>query len=205
MKAKRGLALAGVVLCGMIAAVVLRQQPAARFLAASHSGTSGSNYLAADSGTTTSTSIVLPAPKGPSVTEQVSALPVPQKPTLPPGAQTPAPKKGKDPIKDPLAREALAWVGCNEDAEAYWVSAINDPSLSAQERQDLIEDLNEDGLFDPKHPTVEDLPLIVNRLELIEWLAPDAMDQVNAEAFMEAYKDLVNLAHVAVGAGEPVN
>ena len=89
-------------------------------------------------------------------------------------------------------------------AEAYWLDAINDPALSAQERQDLIEDLNEDGISDPKHPTLADLPLILNRLDLIEVLAPDAMDQVNADAFLEAYKDLVNLAAVAVGAGEPV-
>lgn len=103
-----------------------------------------------------------------------------------------------------MAREALAWVGLSEEAEAYWQEAINDPSLSAQERQDLIEDLNEDGISDPKHPTVADLPVILNRLELIELLAPGAMDQVNADAFVEAYKDLVNLAYVAVGAGEPV-
>jgi len=57
----------------------------------------------------------------------------------------------------------------------------------------LIEDLNEDGLSDPKNPSVEELPLIVSRLQLIAELAPDAMDKVNAEAFQEAYKDLANL------------
>jgi hypothetical protein len=30
------------------------------------------------------------------------------------------------------------------------------------------------------------------------------MDEVNADAFLEAYKDLVNLAAVALGRGEPV-
>jgi hypothetical protein len=118
----------------------------------------------------------------------------------PQNAQTTPPNNGKD----PLAREALAWVGFDPDAEAYWIGAINDPSLSAHERQDLIEDLNEDGLSDPKHPTLEDLPVIVNRLELIEGLAPGAMDQVNADAFQEAYKDLINLGAVAVGGGQPV-
>jgi hypothetical protein len=57
----------------------------------------------------------------------------------------------------------------------------------------LIEDLNEDGLVDPKHPTVDDMPIIEYRISLIEELAPDAADDVNAKAFAEAYKDLVNL------------
>jgi hypothetical protein len=107
-------------------------------------------------------------------------------------------------LQDPVARIALAWVGLDPGAEAYWYAAINDPDLPANERQDLIEDLNEDGLSDPKHPTLEDLPLIVNRLSLIEEAGPNAMDQVNADAFQEAYKDLLNLANVAMGGGEPV-
>jgi hypothetical protein len=110
----------------------------------------------------------------------------------------------KEPLKDPTARIALALVGADEMAEAYWYSAINDPTLSPNERQDLIEDLNEDGLSDPKHPTADDLLLIVNRLLLIEEFGPDAMDNVNADAFQEAYKDLVNLANLALGGGEPV-
>ena len=85
-----------------------------------------------------------------------------------------------------------------------WYGAINDASLSPHERQDLIEDLNEDGISDPKHPSPEDLPIILSRIQLIEAAGPYAMDQVNADAFQEAYKDLVNLANVAVGAGERV-
>lgn len=103
-----------------------------------------------------------------------------------------------------MARIALASVGEDPWAEAYWYAAINDPSLPAIERQDLIEDLNEDGLPDPKSPTAEDLPLIVSRLTIIEAIAWDAMDEVNAEAFAEAYKDLINLAALALGGGEPV-
>ena len=76
----------------------------------------------------------------------------------------------------------------------YWYGAINDPNLSAHERQDLIEDLNEEGFTNPKNLTADDLPLIMSRLEIIEELAPDAMDQVNADAFVEAYKDLINMA-----------
>ena len=106
--------------------------------------------------------------------------------------QTPA-RTGKPPLQDPAARVALSAVGADADAEAYWYFAINDPDLPAHERQDLIEDLNETGLIDPRRPTFDDLPLIVNRLALIEELAPQAMDQVNFDAFQEAYKDLVNL------------
>jgi hypothetical protein len=113
-------------------------------------------------------------------------------------------RPGKEPLQDPLAREALAFVGADPFAEEYWFAAINDPSLPAQERQDLIEDLNEDGLSDPKHPGLQDLPLIMNRLVLIEKVAPTAPDQVNADALEEAYKDLQQLARMAAGSGEQV-
>ncbi len=108
-------------------------------------------------------------------------------------ATAPAGKSGKPPVQDRVARAALSYVGWDAGANDYWVSAINDPSLSAHERQDLIEDLNEDGLSDPRHPGPEDLMLIASRIAMIEELAPDAMDQVNLDAFAEAYKDLVNL------------
>jgi len=106
------------------------------------------------------------------------------------GSQPPVAANG---VGDPLAREALAFVGADPDAEAYWIDAINNPDLSADERQNLIEDLNEDGLSDPENPTADDLPLIENRILLIEDIAPDAMDDVNAAAFQEAHKDLLNM------------
>jgi len=108
-------------------------------------------------------------------------------------------------LHDPLARQALALVGQDPDAEAYWYGAINNPDLPPEERKDLIEDLNEDGLADPKHPTNADLPLILSRIQLIELLGPSAMDNVNGDAFQEAYKDLLNLVDLALGGGEPVN
>jgi len=102
--------------------------------------------------------------------------------------------KSKKELQDPTARVALSLVGTDADAEEYWIEAINDPSLPAGERQDLIEDLNEEGLSNPRHPdTVEDMELIASRIQLIEELAPSSMDQVNADAFAEAYKDLVGL------------
>lgn len=109
-------------------------------------------------------------------------------------APTPAKKKsGKPPRQDLLARVALASVGIDPVAEQYWVMAINDPSLDEHEREDLIEDLNEEGFEDPKNPTIDELPIIINRLQIIEEYAPLAMDEVNARSFAEAYKDLVNM------------
>lgn len=96
-------------------------------------------------------------------------------------------------VPKPVARAALGYVGADPDAEEIWVNAINDPNRSADERKDLIEDLNEDGFPDPKNITEDDLPLIVSRLALIEELAPDAADEVNEAAFAEAYKDLLNM------------
>ena len=105
------------------------------------------------------------------------------------------PSTVKAPILDPAARRALRLVGADPEAEAYWLSAINNPEIPAEERKDLIEDLNEDGLSDPKNPSPDDMPLIWSRIELIEEIAPDAMDEVNAAAFAEAYKDLMHLAY----------
>ncbi len=104
----------------------------------------------------------------------------------------------------PLAREALVAVGTDPEADAVWAMAINDPTLSPHDRQDLIEDLNEQGL-DPKNLTVDDLPLIENRLLLIEQLAPDAMDDTNAAAFAEAYKDLSNMYEKLTTPPPPAN
>jgi hypothetical protein len=110
-------------------------------------------------------------------------------------APSPAPQQrtGKAPRQDPMARVALSLVGVDPSAEEYWAMAINDPSLSDNEREDLIEDLNEEGFEDPKNPTLDELPLIINRLQIIEDYAPSAMDEVNARSFAEAYKDLFNM------------
>ena len=142
-----------------------------------------------------------PAPVTPPAEEAVTTpqieLPkssdVPQRPPAAPIRQPGPANAAGD--QDPLAREALSSVGADPAATAYWTSAINNPDLSAHERQNLIEDLNEDGLSDPGNPGPEDLPLILSRIRLIEQLAPDAMDQVNADAFDEAYKDLLNMVN----------
>jgi hypothetical protein len=95
--------------------------------------------------------------------------------------------------KEPLARLALNFVGADAQANEFYQKAINDPVLSRGDRKNLIEDLNEDGFADPRNLTSKDLALIQNRISLIERLAPSAMDQANAAAFREAYKDLVNM------------
>ncbi|HEV7403234.1 MAG TPA: hypothetical protein VGO11_09920 [Chthoniobacteraceae bacterium] len=156
-----------------------------------------------------------PAPAAPEVAPEsspVASSPEPAEAAPPPPVVAPAPAipagpdfifSTKDAPLDPLARAALSMVGADPDAEEYWLAAINDPSLPAEERQDLIEDLNEDGLSDPQHPTADDLPLILSRLRLIEDVREEAMDEVNADAFQEAYKDLLNLARLASGGRFP--
>ena len=93
-----------------------------------------------------------------------------------------------------VAREALKLVGSDPVAEHIWIDAINNPALPAADRKNLIEDLNEAGFADPKNPTEAELPLIQHRIALLERLAPAPMDEVNAAAFAEAYKDLKNLS-----------
>jgi hypothetical protein len=127
------------------------------------------------------------APSGAPAIAAVAGASIPQKAPYQPG-----PGKFIN-ARDPLARRALSQVGVDPSADAYWVGAINDSSLSPKERQDLIEDLNEDGISDPSAPTLKDLAVISGRLQLIEQLLPSAMDKVNADAFREARKDLLQM------------
>ncbi len=125
-----------------------------------------------------------PRPVTPAATE-LSTEPAP---TAEPASLPAAPPMFRADAK--LARAALAFVGLTPEADQYWIASINDLSLTSKERRELIEDLNNTGL--PPNPTVEHLPLIVSRIQLIDQLAPAAIDQVNAAAFAEARKDLVN-------------
>ena len=94
-------------------------------------------------------------------------------------------------------REALKMVGLDAAADKVWTSAINNPKNSAEDRQGLIEDLNEVGFGDPAHPTKADLPKIKARIALIDKLSPSAMDDTNRAAFKEARKDLVDMVDFA--------
>jgi hypothetical protein len=131
-------------------------------------------------------------------------------------ARKPSPDKHKEPATLPLAgasvmvmpvaegtdkhvplhvaREALKLVGSDPVAENIWTDAINNPALPPADRKNLIEDLNEAGFADPQQLKPEELPLIQHRIALIERLAPTALDEVNAAAFAEAYKDLKAMA-----------
>jgi hypothetical protein len=123
----------------------------------------------------------------------VEPKPAPSRATSPDQRVNPPPATPEPSIPLPVARVALSYVGADPDAAVVWAYAINDPAMSPHARSDLIEDLNETGFPDPRNVTEDDLPLIVNRLALIEEFAPDAMDQTNADAFAEAYKDLANM------------
>ena len=113
-------------------------------------------------------------------------------------AETPAAPSGQDSrlddpaVKEKRGREALAMIGHSPEADQVWIQAINDPTLSASARSNLIEDLNEDGLS-YRNLTTADLPVIQYRIDLVEGLRPYAMDKTNADAFDEARKDLVNM------------
>jgi len=95
--------------------------------------------------------------------------------------------------KEPFARLALNYVGADAQADGFYQKAINDMALSENHRQNLIEDLNQDGFPDTRNLSARDLPLIQNRISLIEQLAPQATDPVNVAAFKEAYKDLLKM------------
>jgi hypothetical protein len=142
-----------------------------------------------------------------SVAREVSVsetVPAPVKESMAPPAPTPKPapvqnkpstpggKPPKEPLHDPDAREALALVGMDFDAEQYWLEAIFDPNLPDNEREDLMEDLNETGFADPKNLTADDLLLIMNRLKIIDAVLPNS-DDFMAEHLLEAQKDLANM------------
>lgn len=149
--------------------------------------------------------VVVPAdevPTAASPTGKISAAAPAQSANAAAFAPAPA-MKPKAPLRAPMARAAMSFVGADPDAESLWLEAIFDPSLPAKEREDLIEDLNEVGLTDSKRPGPEDYLLIVNRLALIEKIMPDA-DKFMLPHLREARKDLENLAALMEGEGKPV-
>lgn len=105
-------------------------------------------------------------------------------------------------FQDPLAREALALVGVDAAAEEYWFDAIHDESLPQSERQDLIDDLNEQGLPDPHHPTRADVRIIEERIKALEALIATLPKGLKYD---EAMKDLNQLWRVANGSPEVIH
>jgi hypothetical protein len=133
-----------------------------------------------------------PAPVEKTVTMQPVTEPAPLAPKPKVQSQAPTVKPPKEPLHDPDARDALALVGMDPAAEQYWMAAIYDTSLPDNEREDLMEDLNETGFADPGNLTADDLALIVNRLAIIDAVLANADDFMTPH-LLEAQKDLVNM------------
>jgi len=107
-------------------------------------------------------------------------------------AQNNQPANPGSDLQDPDARDALALVGVDAAADVYWLDAIFDDTLPDNERADLMEDLNEVGFDDPKNLTADDVPMIMNRLALIDAILPDS-DPFMSPHLIEAQKDLSNM------------
>jgi len=105
--------------------------------------------------------------------------------------------------KEPLARVALAYVGANDQALELYHTAILDPALQPDQRRELVEDLNTDGLSNKKNPSAADLEIIAKRYMLTQaYLQQDYVqsDKVLLAAFREADKDLRAMLQKAAAA-----
>lgn len=105
--------------------------------------------------------------------------------------------------KEPLARVALSYVGTNQQALDLFHTAVLDPAILPNQKRNLIEDLNEDGLSSQRSPTKEDLQIIAKRYEITQaYLQQDYVnnDSILKAAFGEADKDLRNMLERAAAA-----
>ena len=111
--------------------------------------------------------------------------------------------------KESLGRVALTYVGANDQALPLFHAATIDPALKPDQRRNLVEDLNQDGLSNRRNPTPEDLKVIANRYTLTQtYLQQEYVrnDKTLNAAFREANKDLANMlrrAGVSVPADAP--
>lgn len=195
MKTSRLQILAGLVVAAVVVIAIVENRPSAvRTAAVQHAKSS-----TATSSSSSTAREKLPIPEQIQTDSSNTVASVAASGQVTQDATSLSPDASDESITDPaIARAALSLVGVDPYAEQYWIASIFDENLSDQERVDLMEDLNEDGLSDPQHPGPEDLPLIMNRLQIIEDVAPYA-DEFMLEHLMEAYKDLLNML-----AGEPV-
>ena len=131
-------------------------------------------------------------PPPPPQADEQGNVPVQMEPAAAP--PQPESRSAEEVAKERRGREALGMIGHDPGADEVWIQSINDPTLSASARANLIEDLNEDGLA-YRNLTMADMPVIKYRIQLVENLRPYAMDKTNADAFDEAHKDLVNMAN----------
>ncbi|HOX58412.1 MAG TPA: hypothetical protein P5205_15220 [Candidatus Paceibacterota bacterium] len=105
--------------------------------------------------------------------------------------------------KEPLARLALTYVGVNDQAAGLFHTAVFDQTLTPDQKRNLIEDLNQDGLSNTRSPTPEELQIITKRYELTQaYLQQDYVlnDKLLNAAFREADKDLRNMLQRAAAA-----
>jgi hypothetical protein len=103
--------------------------------------------------------------------------------------------------KESLARVALAYVGANEQAATLFHAAVLDATLKPDQRRELVEDLNQDGLSNQKNLSPADLEIVSKRYALTQaYLRQDYVqsDKVLNAAFREADKDLANMLQRAV-------
>jgi len=103
--------------------------------------------------------------------------------------------------KEPLARVALAYVGASQQAGELFHTAVLDQTMLPDQRRELVEDLNTDGLSNKKNPSAADLEIIARRYALTQaYLGQDYVqnDKVLNAAFREADKDLRSLLQQVV-------
>lgn len=108
--------------------------------------------------------------------------------------------------KEPLARVALSYVGTDARALDLFHTALLDPSLLPDQKRNLVEDLNEDGLANRRTPTPEDLQIITRRYELTQaYLQQEYVrnDNILNAAFLEADKDLRKMLERAAANSPP--
>ncbi len=161
---------------------------------------------------------VAASPVAPAIAERTAAAGTPTASARPAGGTAPIgagasawPLRGLWPVKAPstkrggenvpgepsvpvrLAFRALWYLGTDPAAEVTWSRAINDANHPEGVRSDLIVDMIDEGYTDNDRPGLADLALIRRRLEILERYAPHAMDEINAQAFEEAYRTLLAL------------
>lgn len=108
--------------------------------------------------------------------------------------------------KEPLARTALTFVGADAQALQLYHTALLDPALLPDQKRELVEDLNQDGLVNRKAPTEEDLRIIANRYQITQsYLQQEYVqgDPVLNAAFREADKDLRKMLERAAAVSPP--
>jgi hypothetical protein len=131
------------------------------------------------------------ATRGVLTSQRIPSPELPQSVTETNLVEVPNPTAMQARVRELLAQLSVASIGIDPEAEQYWLAAINDLNVSAEDRRNLIQALEEAGFS--SHLSAEDLPLIVSRIALIEQLVPNAIDSENAAALHETYQGLLNM------------